>query len=255
MDHLVGQPVAELARSGAPPPSAATPPSSAPDPWRTARRRRRRSRPRRRRRTRPRPRARRRAAATGCRRTARGARRRRRRSRPAAPRANAIHSLRLGSRCGFGRTDGADGAPVDRVDDHVGDVGAGDHRAHARPRGDLRRGELARHPAAPARVPVPPATASSAASTSTISSISDASSSRRGIGGEQPGRVGEEHEHVGLHEVRHERGEPVVVAVADLVVGDGVVLVDDRDDAEVEQAAQGVAGVQVLRRARRSRAA
>ena len=50
-----------------------------------------------------------------------------------------------------------------------------------------------------------------------------------------------------LHEVRHERGETVVVAVADLVVGDGVVLVDDRDDAEVEQAAQRVAGVQVLR--------
>ena len=48
-------------------------------------------------------------------------------------------------------------------------------------------------------------------------------------------------------EVRHERGEPVVVAVADLVVGDGVVLVDDRAHAEVEQALQRLARVEVLR--------
>ncbi len=44
----------------------------------------------------------------------------------------------------------------------------------------------------------------------------------------------------------HERGESVVVAEADLVVGDGIVLVDDRDDAELEQAIDGAAGVQVL---------
>ena len=50
-----------------------------------------------------------------------------------------------------------------------------------------------------------------------------------------------------LQQVRDERGEPVVVAVADLVVGDGVVLVDDRQHAEVEQALQRLAGVQVLR--------
>ena len=67
------------------------------------------------------------------------------------------------------------------------------------------------------------------------------------IGGEQPGGVGEQHEHVGADEVRDERGEPVVVAVADLVVGDGVVLVDDRHHAEVEEAPQRLAGVQVLR--------
>ena len=43
-----------------------------------------------------------------------------------------------------------------------------------------------------------------------------------------------------------QRGQAVVVAEADLVVGDGVVLVDDRHHAEVEQHPQGLAGVQVL---------
>ena len=103
-------------------------------------------------------------------------------------------------------------------------------------------------PPLPRSVPRPPATASSAASTSTISSMSDASASRRGIGGEEPGGVGEQHQHVGGDEVRHERGEAVVVAVADLVVGDGVVLVDDRDHAEVEEAPHRLARVEVLRR-------
>ena len=63
----------------------------------------------------------------------------------------------------------------------------------------------------------------------------------------KPGRVGEKDEHVGVHEVRHERGETVVVAVANLVVGHGVVLVDHRNHAEIEQAPQRVARVQVLR--------
>ena len=62
-----------------------------------------------------------------------------------------------------------------------------------------------------------------------------------------PGGVGEQHEQVGADQVRDQRGEPVVVAVADLVVGDGVVLVDDRHDAEVEEAPQRLARVEVLR--------
>ena len=66
------------------------------------------------------------------------------------------------------------------------------------------------------------------------------------VGGEHAGRVGEHHEQVGVDEVGDERGEPVVVAEADLVVGDGVVLVHDRHHAEVEQAGQRLAGVQVL---------
>jgi len=47
-----------------------------------------------------------------------------------------------------------------------------------------------------------------------------------------------------------ERGEPVVVAEADLVGGDRVVLVDDRDRAEVEQPAQRPIRVAILRAAR-----
>ena len=48
-----------------------------------------------------------------------------------------------------GRTTVPTGSPGERVDDHVGRVGGGDHRAHARPRRDLGRRELARHAAAP----------------------------------------------------------------------------------------------------------
>ena len=67
-----------------------------------------------------------------------------------------------------------------------------------------------------------------------------------GVGREQAGRVGEEHEQVGGHEVGDEGGEAVVVAEADLVVGDGVVLVDHGHDAELEQALERGAGVEVL---------
>src|SRR5829696_3554141 len=47
--------------------------------------------------------------------------------------------------------------------------------------------------------------------------------------------------------MRHERGEAVVVAVADLVVGNRVVLVHDRDHAQVEEPAERLACVEVLR--------
>ncbi len=66
------------------------------------------------------------------------------------------------------------------------------------------------------------------------------------VGGEQSRRVGEEHEHVGVDEVGDEGGQAVVVTEADLVVGDGVVLVHDRDHAELEQPPQRRACVQVL---------
>ena len=66
------------------------------------------------------------------------------------------------------------------------------------------------------------------------------------IGGEHSGCVGEQHEQVGVHEMSDERGETVVVAEADLVVGDGVVLVHDRDRAELEQTHQRLSRVQVL---------
>ncbi len=58
--------------------------------------------------------------------------------------------------------------------------------------------------------------------------------------------VGEQHERVGADQVRHEGREPVVVAEADLVGGDGVVFVDDGHDAEVQQPVEGAEGVGVL---------
>ena len=101
-------------------------------------------------------------------------------------------------------------------------------------------------PPLPRTDPAPPASASSCWSTSTISSISDAVRVEPGIGGEHAGRVGEQHEDVGVDEVGHERGQPVVVAEPDLVVGDGVVLVHDRHHPELEQAPQRAPRLQVL---------
>ena len=66
------------------------------------------------------------------------------------------------------------------------------------------------------------------------------------VGGVQTVEVGEQHEHGGADVVGDERGEPVVVAVADLVAGDGVVLVDDRHRAQLEQAGERPPGVEVL---------
>ena len=58
--------------------------------------------------------------------------------------------------------------------------------------------------------------------------------------------VGEQHERVGADQVGHQGGEPVVVAKADLVGGDGVVFVDHRHDAEVQQPVQRAERVGVL---------
>ncbi len=51
---------------------------------------------------------------------------------------------------------------------------------------------------------------------------------------------------LGPDQVGHQGGQPVVVAEPDLLVGHGVVLVDHRDHAQLEQAGEGLAGVEVL---------
>ena len=150
VDDLVGQPVAssEVWRPGDP--LRAPPRSTGPGPSRTARRCRRRSRPRRRRRRSPRRRARRPAAASG------GRRHRARRApsstttRPGARRGR-TRSTACGSRAARprARTTVPTGRPAMASADDVGRVGGGDHRPHARPRGDLRRRELGGHAAAP----------------------------------------------------------------------------------------------------------
>ena len=59
--------------------------------------------------------------------------------------------------------------------------------------------------------------------------------------------VGEQHQRAGDGEVCHQGRKPVVVAEADLVGGNRVVLVDDRNDAEGEQPFQGPLRVAVVR--------
>jgi hypothetical protein len=59
--------------------------------------------------------------------------------------------------------------------------------------------------------------------------------------------VGQEHQETGPRQVGHEGGEPVVVAETDLVGGDGVVLIDDRQRPQRQQPVQSVTGVEVVR--------
>ncbi len=67
-----------------------------------------------------------------------------------------------------------------------------------------------------------------------------------GIRGEQSGSIGQQHQEIGVHVVCHQRCDAIVVAVAQFVTGDRVVLVDDRDAAQFDQSQQRLAGVQIL---------
>ena len=69
------------------------------------------------------------------------------------------------------------------------------------------------------------------------------------VGVVQRVHVGQQDERPGPDHVRDQRGQPVVVAEPDLVRGHRVVLVDDRQDPEFEQPAQGALGVPVVRTA------
>ncbi len=57
--------------------------------------------------------------------------------------------------------------------------------------------------------------------------------------------VREDHQQIGLQQIGDQRRQGVVVSEADLFGSDGVVLVDDGDDAELEQAREGRPGVEV----------
>ena len=61
----------------------------------------------------------------------------------------------------------------------------------------------------------------------------------------EAGDVGEQDQQVGARHGGDPRGEPVVVAVADLAGGDGVVLVDDRDRAHRDEPAKRRARVEI----------
>ena len=144
---------------------------------------------------------------------------------------------------------GSDRAPRRRADEfrghgasqHIGSRRVGDHRTHPRPR---------RHPAAvsfdampPLPRPLPPASArmASRGSPERTSGINVADGIAARIGGVHAVHVRQQHEHVGADTVRDQGSEPVVVAVPQLVVGDGVVLVDHRHTTQLQQPIDGVA--------------
>ena len=118
----------------------------------------------------------------------------------------------------------------------VGAIGRGDDAPHPAPGGHARRGELGHHSAAAdASLPGPPATPSKAASTAATSSTRVASATRRGSASKSPSVSVRRTRHSAPTQVGDEGGEAVVVAEADLVVGHGVVLVDDRHRVEADQ--------------------
>ena len=64
--------------------------------------------------------------------------------------------------------------------------------------------------------------------------------------GMQSARVGQQREHLRVREIAHQSGQTIVVAEADLVDRDRVVLIDYRNDPQREQPVQGVACVEVV---------
>jgi hypothetical protein len=82
-------------------------------------------------------------------------------------------------------------------------------------------------------LPAPPAMASRAVSSARCSAISVAVGSCAGRRCTGPLLVGEDDQRLGLDQVGDQRAEGVVVAELDLVGDDGVVLVDDRHDAQL----------------------
>ena len=130
--------------------------------------------------------------------------------------------------------------------EHIGSRRAGDHRTHPRPRRHPRSGQLRRHAATSPSA----ATGVGPDGEQRVTGAHQRDQRRRRIaariGGVHAVHVGQQHEHVGADTVRDQGSEPIVVAVPQLVVGDGVVLVDHRHTTQLQQPVDGVAGVQVL---------
>ncbi len=91
----------------------------------------------------------------------------------------------------------------------------------------------------------PPAIASISGVMPVTSGMNFAVGVARWIGRVQTIHVGEQHEAVGARHLGDARREPVVVTIADLGCGHGVVLVDDRDRAEPQQRIERAARIQV----------
>lgn len=132
---------------------------------------------------------------------------------------------------------------AENVRKHGGLPPAGDDERDARARDDLRRTNLRSHAADGRRA--------QGAARHAFDRVVNALDCRQQPSG---GRAeafddavhgGEDDEQVRWQERGDEGGEPVVVAELQLGEGDGVVLVDDGDDAAVEQGDERVAGVKV----------
>ena len=96
-------------------------------------------------------------------------------------------------------------------------------------------------PPVPNRVPLPPAASHNAGGISgpVTSPTSCAARIHARVGGEQAGLVGEQDQQIGFDHIGDERGEIVVIAHADLLGGNGIVLVDDGQDARARAGRAG----------------
>ena len=158
--------------------------------------------------------------------------------RPDGGRANAIQSLRADRRRSRGRTIvPTPGDAVDGIEQH-----AGRDRAAAITARTPDHDAILAAASFDAIPPLPRADAgSSGEGLELVVDLDDLLDQRclrdeARVGVHQTGRVGEQDEQVGTEELGDERCDAVVVAEADLVVGQGVVLVDDGDHTELEQA-------------------
>ncbi len=171
---------------------------------------------------------------------------------PATSAAKAIHSLRADS----SRSWAANVVPISSSETAPATIPGRSARpiTHRIPDHDAIRAAVSLLAIPPLPRPLPPGPAEMASSGSSAATrgISVGVGVTARVGGVEAVHVGQQHEHVGAHAVGDERGDPVVVAVTDLVVGDGVVLVDDRHDAEFEQPGRALREVEVLRRSTKS---
>ncbi len=124
--------------------------------------------------------------------------------------------------------------------------GMGDEAAHARPGRHLRRRQFRDHPATSAGGPGP--RGNPLEFLVDLRDLLDESGVRAQprICVHQARSVREQHKELGGHQLGHECSNTVIVAEADLVIGNGVVLVDHRYHAQLEQSLQRGAGLQVL---------
>src|SRR6201996_5304798 len=140
-----------------------------------------------------------------------------------------------GGEVGADRLAGQGGGAVGGAGHHGGDAGAG---------GDAGRFDLGGHTAGADAGAAADPDAVQIGRTAYLGDPAGAGLTRVGV--IQAVDVGEQDQRVGPGDVGDQRGQPVVVAEADLVSGHRVVLVDDRQHMQLQQPVQGPLGVPVV---------